>query len=288
MALSVTLTEDPARVIDEAGMFLRADPVRNFTMLTLLRERIERPQIGRYWVAMRDGEATGIVFQSPLDFPTALITGMEPDAVDAVIEAVTEAGFPLRGVGGPSSTAKAFAERWAKVSGVTAEVAGSERIYSWPESEAIVPARYAPPAGQFRKAATADRDLLVEWMRGFHADHPHADPVQMVDTRLPAGRFWVWDDNGPVSAACQSNPLEEVVSIQAVYTPPELRNHGYATACVAALTTHIRASGHRPMLYTNTANGTANSIYHHIGYRVVDQLVRYRFASVTQNRQKIR
>ena len=300
MALTVTLTEDPAIVREEAGDFLRADPVQNFTMLTLLHERIWFPQPGRYWIVKRDGVAEGVVFQSPLDFPTVLVSSMQPDAIDAVVEAIAGAGIALPGVGGPSSTATAFADRWSEVANVTAEVTGRERLYEakavvspspfegegWGEGVSSRSDRedgrskrrpYQPAPGRLRQAEPSDRDLLVEWMRGFHANHPHADPERMVDTRLPSGLFWIWDDDSPVSAACQSRPMESVVSIQAVWTPSELRNRGYASTCVYDLTARIRASGHRAILYTNFSNKTADSIYRRIGYAHEGVFIRYRF-----------
>jgi GNAT superfamily N-acetyltransferase len=356
MAIAVTFTGDPSRALAEAGRFLLADPVRNFTMITLLRERVARPEPGRYWVVKRDGEAAGVLFWSPVDFPNVLVTRMDADAVDAVVEAIDGMSeeldlesSPLRGVSGPAASAAAFAGSWTEVSGYGATPVGGQRLYEatpvpveaplaaprlaagqsspshaepsgaagfpsppgdagqgegfftlspstgerWREGKGL-PARQASAGrserrpyrenatpGHLRQAVPHDRDLLVEWMRGFLVNNPHADPARMVDTRLPAARFWIWDDNGPVSAACQSEPQEGVVSIQAVYTPSHLRNRGYATACVAALTARILASGHRPILYTNLANPTSNSIYREIGYKAVEEVIRYRFEAQT-------
>ena len=57
-----------------------------------------------------------------------------------------------------------------------------------------------------------------------------------------------------------------------VFTPPELRGHGYATTAVADLTRSLLAAGHRVCLFTDQANPTSNAIYAGLGYRpVVDQ-----------------
>jgi predicted GNAT family acetyltransferase len=62
-----------------------------------------------------------------------------------------------------------------------------------------------------------------------------------------------------------------------VYTPPERRGRGYASACVATLSAATLDAGLRCILYTDLGNATSNSIYRSIGYRAVAELVRYRF-----------
>jgi predicted GNAT family acetyltransferase len=62
-----------------------------------------------------------------------------------------------------------------------------------------------------------------------------------------------------------------------VYTPPKLRQHGYAGACVGAMSAELVARGLRCILYTDLANPTSNSIYRKLGYEAVAELVRYRF-----------
>ena len=63
-----------------------------------------------------------------------------------------------------------------------------------------------------------------------------------------------------------------------VYTPPELRGHGYASAVVAALSQRLLDAGHQYCaLYTDLANPTSNSIYQKIGYTPVSDAVEYAF-----------
>ena len=60
------------------------------------------------------------------------------------------------------------------------------------------------------------------------------------------------------------------IAIGGVYTPPESRGHGYASACVAALSQRQLDAGRAfCALYTDLANPTSNSIYQKIGYRPV-------------------
>lgn len=73
------------------------------------------------------------------------------------------------------------------------------------------------------------------------------------------------------------DPVQGVVRLSGVYTPPEKRRHGYAAACVHTLSKKLRDSGFRCILYTDLGNATSNSIYRRIGYRAVAEAIRYRF-----------
>lgn len=77
--------------------------------------------------------------------------------------------------------------------------------------------------------------------------------------------------------AALSVPVAGVVRVQVVYMPPEHRAHGYASACVAELSSAALAGGARCILYTDLGNPTSNSIYRKIGYRAVAEALRYSF-----------
>jgi ribosomal protein S18 acetylase RimI-like enzyme len=72
-----------------------------------------------------------------------------------------------------------------------------------------------------------------------------------------------------------------VARVNYVYTPPERRGHGYASACVATLTQQLLDEGvPRCCLYTDLSNPTSNKIYQAIGYRPVCDAAEYRLGAV--------
>jgi uncharacterized protein len=133
--------------------------------------------------------------------------------------------------------------------------------------------------GRLRKASANDRDLIVAWMRGSYADVGQVvrDYEPVVEQRLAAGQFWLWEVGEPVSMGANSKPVEGVLRVQAVYTPPDRRNRGYAGACVGDLSRRMRNEGYRCILYTDLGNPTSNSVYRRIGYIAVAEAMRYRF-----------
>ncbi|MBA2569295.1 MAG: GNAT family N-acetyltransferase [Actinobacteria bacterium] len=62
-------------------------------------------------------------------------------------------------------------------------------------------------------------------------------------------------------------PTPNGIRIGPVYTPPELRGRGYASALVAKLSSSLLAGGRRfCFLYTDLANPASNKIYERLGY----------------------
>jgi len=131
-----------------------------------------------------------------------------------------------------------------------------------------------------RQASPSDLSLMIRWTRAFQNEIGESanDTERRVDRGLAAGQLWVWDQNGEsTSMAVGREPAQRVVRLSGVYTPPERRKHGYATACVHALSKHFRGGGYRCILYTDLGNPTSNPIYRRIGYRAVAEALCYRW-----------
>jgi predicted GNAT family acetyltransferase len=121
---------------------------------------------------------------------------------------------------------------------------------------------------------------MILWTRAFqHEIGESADDTELrVDRGLAAGQLWLWDLSGEaVSMAVSRESVHGVVRLSGVYTPAEKRRHGYAAACVHALSKQLGDAGYRCILYTDLGNPTSNSIYRRIGYRAVAEALRYRF-----------
>jgi uncharacterized protein len=191
-----------------------------------------------------------------------------------LVDAIAETGVTLPGVNGEAATAARFAGQWTERVGSAAFPVGGQRIYELTRTP-----RATAADGRMRRATLDDRGLVLAWTRSFFTDvgEEARGLESMVGRRLEAGHFWLWEDGGPVSMAANPEPVEGVVRVQGVYTPPERRNRGYAGACVASLSRRMQEAGHRCILYTALGNPTSNSVYRRIGYRAVAEGLRYRF-----------
>jgi RimJ/RimL family protein N-acetyltransferase len=274
MECRVLFSLDPEFVLRSAEEFLSSEPVLHNMILSILHARLASGDPGRYWIAFHGEKAVGVVLQSPLDFP-ATLTPMESRAVLAIVDAIAEAGVTLPGVNGDAATAASFAGQWGERRKSAATPLMGMRLY-----ELLELGEVPRTDGQLRQADPSDRGLMIEWTRAFQNEIGESanDTELRVDRGLAARQLWVWDQNGETtSMAVSREPVQGVVRLSGVYTPPEKRKHGYAAACVHALSKHLRAGGRRCVLYTDLANPTSNSIYRRIGYRAVAEALRYRF-----------
>ncbi|MGA2347857.1 MAG: GNAT family N-acetyltransferase [Candidatus Sulfotelmatobacter sp.] len=274
MELKVLFSEDPAFVLRKADQFLSSEPVLHNLILSILHARAAQGDPGRYWIALQGEEAVGVVIQSPLEFP-ATLTPMGTPAVMAIVDAIADAGVTLPGVNGDAATAASFAGQWSERCKSGATPFQGTRLY-----ELLELGEVPSTEGHLRQAGPSDRSLMIQWTRAFQIEIGESanDTELRVDRAMAAGQIWLWDQNGETtSMAVGREAAQGVVRLSGVYTPPEKRNHGYAEACVHALSKHLRDRGHRCILYTDLGNPTSNSIYRRIGYKAVGEALRYRF-----------
>lgn len=277
MAVTVAFSDRAEIVLDAVGAWLGSHPVANNLMLSLLANRVAHPQPGRYWIVSNGGAPLGVVLQSPNDFP-AIITPMPENAVVAAVTAMADAGVELPGVNGEAAAAARFAGEWSERKRTAAEPFNGQRIYELKGAPSSNNAR-----GRLRPAEVGDADLILQWLRAFHAyTGSGVATLKEVTRRVASGHFWLWDDDqGPCSMAAQTDPIAGVVRIQAVFTPPARRERGYAGGTVSTLSARLQAEGHRCILYADLANPASNSLYRRIGYQAVGECLRYRFACQT-------
>jgi ribosomal protein S18 acetylase RimI-like enzyme len=274
MSTAVLAGSDPRLAIGQAGDLLAGDPVGHNVVGTKLADAIRYGEPGRYWIGLLDGIAAGVAVQQPADAPLALAP-MPAELAVTIAGAVDADGVALPGVFGSAGTAARFAGVWGERRKVAAMPTSAERLYE------VRDLRFpAGVKGALRRAAEADRELLLSWLPGFEAGAAWAgsDPAAVfVTRRLAARNVWVWDDDGPVSMAARTEAVTGVSRIQAVNTPPDLRGRGYASAGVAALSAIVLTQGLRCVLNASLNNVAANSVYQRLGYRAVSEVVRYRF-----------
>lgn len=265
--------EDAALFSAAAGEFLRSKPVRHNLILSLLDARLRRPEDGSYWIVAVDGRVAGAAFQSPLD-RWAVITPMEPAVAAALAEWVAESGTDLPGVNGEAATAAAFAGRWIDATRSAATPTSGVRLYELGTLNGVMQAE-----GHLVQAEAADLALATAWLGAFQTEthQPSSDPARGAQTWIEAGLLWLWKNEEPLSMAAGRPPVQGVVRVSSVYTPPEHRRRGYAAACVYGLSKHLTDAGYRCVLYTDLGNPTSNSIDRRIGFRAVAEGLHYRF-----------
>lgn len=183
----------------------------------------------------------------------------------------------LPGVSGLVAEVEMFAQIWQTLTGQSCQLDFESRIYQLTQVEPV-----AVAGGFFRLATEADRPLLLQWMTDFDAMLGVVDRSETergLNVQLQRQSLYLWEDGVPVSLAGGRLFSATAARIAPVYTPPEHRRKGYATACVAALSQHLLNQGIRCCyLFADLANPTSNSIYQQIGYRPVCDWREYIFS----------
>ena len=204
-----------------------------------------------------------------------------PLAVTALANALYTGGMALIGVNAPDEESSAFAKAWAQLSGITYDLNVPLRAF---KLEKVNPVVGVP--GDLRRAAQSDRDLIVRWEMEFRREafpdqeHKQDEVERAVELRLKPGTggIYLWDDGGVVSYTGYGGPTPNGIRIGPVYTPPELRGRGYASACVAGVSQALLDSGRTfCFLFTDKRNPTSNHIYQVIGYEPVCDFTEYMF-----------
>ena len=203
------------------------------------------------------------------------------DEALALIAADAQAVYgEIPGVFGPASLSETFAAEWQRLTGATSAVGMHERVY---QLDTVIPVEGV--AGSMRRATAGDRELVAAWIAAFsvEAQTESIEPFEWADRVIAADPtmrgMYLWEDGGAVVSFVGYNGLTaHGIRIGPVYTPPELRGHGYASACTAALSQTLLDGGRQfCFLFTNLANPTSNKIYQAIGYRPVVDVDVYRF-----------
>lgn len=277
--LRVECPVDASSFLERAGEFLAAREDEYGAVFGIAQglARGTRTSADPFFGVVLDGEkVVSVALRTPPKGPG--LTHGSPEAQGLLADALFAAYGSLPFVSGPVEAVQAFVARWEALSGFRGEVRHSMRIHRLDVLEDLELAE-----GQLRLATEGDVDLVLAWLRGFEADTgmpTNADREGLLQgLRRPDPQLHIWEADGvAVSMAAWARPTGRGVSVNAVYTPPELRGHGYATAVVHGLTAHLLASGFRfCVLYTDLANPTSNYIYRKIGYQPVGDTLRVEF-----------
>ena len=237
-------------------------------------------------IARRDAEVVAVAIRTP---PYKMLLSYTPAPGDDVIDALANAaleryGDELPGVTADTAVASAFADAIARRSGRKPHIADRMRIYAL---TGVVEAERAP--GTLRRATEADHELATGWIAAFHeevAATPDISPEEAADLfeffvtapESERGLVLFEREGAPVSMAAYSGPTPGGIRVVLVYTPPQRRGHGYASAAVAELSRRLLAGGRRfCFLFTELANPTSNHIYQEIGYRPVSDVDSWSF-----------
>ncbi|MEP6758698.1 MAG: GNAT family N-acetyltransferase [Actinomycetota bacterium] len=280
--MEVQRFDEPAAYAARVQPFLLRAPARHNLYLGLLDILMRHPATYpsfHLWVVADGDDVTAAAMQTP-PHNVVLAEPVASEAIEAIVEAIVEAGLRPPGVVGGVTEARAFADAWRAHRGGDYRTINRQGIY-----ELTTVCEPGPADGAPRLATEEDLPLLLDWHADFIAEavpeHVGADDAmrRRIAGVVADDGSWFWEADGePVSMTGASAAPPVGTRIGPVYTPPSLRGRGYATALVAHVSAHALAHGStRCYLHTDLANPTSNAIYQRIGYEWVCEATEIRF-----------
>ena len=273
------ILDDGARFLDLAGPVLVQREAENTVPLGAALRCRRRPQADAVMLVLQDSAAVALAaIMTP---PHALVLSAgEPQAIAFLVEALREAGLWPPGVFGLAPMVERFALSWCGRAGAEAHPEAQMLLY---RARRIVSPAVVP--GALRTATAEDVDWLAAWQRrfavqaGLSAAEQAADMQAVTAARIARGEMAFWAVAGrPVASAAfvPTTAAGDAGRINAVFTLEEERGKGYASACVAALSTRLLAQGWRYcLMFADRSNPITTRIYPRLGYEEIG-----RFATI--------
>ncbi|HSF87637.1 MAG TPA: GNAT family N-acetyltransferase [Acidimicrobiia bacterium] len=285
--MAVVRFEDPEGFRAAIDPLIRGSEARHNLMHGILGTLIDDPSVyeeHRLWLVARNGAPVAAAMRTP-PWKLILADGADQQAAAELAAGIAADPEDPPGAIGNRPTVDWFVEAWSQSTGDTVDPHMAQGVFAL---ESVTPQPHA--RGAPRMATSSDADLIVDWFEQFSFEAIPEEPVdrdryasaaaRLIERRRGTG-VWLWDrDAQVVSLSAHGNPTPSGMRIGPVYTPPEHRGRGYATALVAHQSAQLLASGRRfCFLFTDLANPTSNAIYQRIGYKQIAESMDYGFAA---------
>jgi RimJ/RimL family protein N-acetyltransferase len=290
MTHTLEFFDDPATFLAAAGDLLAANPVESTVVASvtrrLLRDASDPAQtngVPRWWLVVRDGDGSAVgaaMRTAPFEPYPAYLLGMPDAAARDLARALHARGEEICAFNGALPAVEIVAAELATLTGGSVRVGEQMRLHRL--GTLVDP---PPVPGRLRAARADEVDLVLRWFDAFAVDaaeqaghvDPHPNPIETRESiagRIEGGDIWIWDDDSgtPVHLTGFSPANFGVARVGPVYTPPELRGHGYAAAAVAGISRRLLDEGAEVCLFTDQANPISNRLYERLGYRRVSDL----------------
>lgn len=272
---------NPVEFLQLSSPLLQSEPSVHSFIVSVTERCIANGQLPFRMLRGVDSSGSTMIAALQTDANRCLTLSKAASAVGKIFAGVVADQIEkIPGVFGPQQSIDGFLGEWIAAKGCNSQLAARQRLF---EMVQVIPPRAC--SGIFRAANEKDVDILFRWQKEFMAEAIPQDPVPSdeeayrdIRACIEKRQYFMWEDKG--RCVCYVGSKRETATerwIAPVYTPPELRGHGYASALVAAVSEEILRAGKRAMLFTDLANPTSNSIYQKIGYRPLADFCQYMF-----------
>jgi uncharacterized protein len=226
------------------------------------------PYHGRYAGAIRGGQVIGVAAH----YWNGILILQASSHASELTRLATK-GRSVTGICGPLTNIQAAKLVFPARAPV---VDSTEDLFQLKLNKLRTPAPLVNGQLKCRRAEPKDIPLLSRWRLEFDivlngADessaarrHAREAVTQWVSEGV---QFVLWRDDQPVAGCCFGAKLADMVMVNNVWTPPDLRGCGYARAVVAGALRHAAAEGvQHAVIFTGVDNDAARQAYLGLGF----------------------
>ena len=268
---------DPVRALS----FLEKDEPWNSLLIGFISGRV-KVKAGHKPLLWSDAETPSLVAATTGQnlIVSAPSPGLEPSQFARRFESLAQAleqaqNFPP-GIIGPSKVAKPWIEHWIKKTGAQMVEHVPQGIYLLKAQELIAPRL---PVGNARLMTQADAPWIGRCLHEFSLETLPWEAttlesrVKDAENRVEAQQTMIWEiDGSPQATASLARPSPHGYTVNAVYTPPEFRKRGLASAITHAVCLEaFRRGKDFCTLFTDLRNPTSNGIYQRLGFAQIGE-----------------
>lgn len=278
--MKLILFEDAVAFCDRTQPYLLCYPAEHNLLLGIQSALVRLPDVfptpPDLFLVESAGEIQAVGMRTP---PYNLVLSKVQDlgALAVIADYFQQSATALAGINSFVSEAHAFSQTWHSQTGQSSTLKMHLRIHQLTQVD-----RPTSVKGHLRKATRRDRKQLLQWSEAFSLETVgdlETDIERILDLQIKRQDLYVWCDLKIVSMVVGRLSQPGGGRIGPVYTPPDSRRRGYATASVAAVSQLLLERGaQRCCLFTDITNPTSNHIYQTIGYKPVCDWHDYRFA----------
>lgn len=280
----VTRYAGAAEFLSSAEPFLMEDEALNSLLIWTARAQARqasprRRRTAYYALAGQPGRPEAVALMSN---SRKLLLAGKSGGMGALARDLATIRPTLFTVIGPANAARNFADAWCSLTGARLGDVLQQRLHA----TTGISASHNLPDGSLTPAVEDDSALLSRWLLAFQREAVPDESGDLQTARIIINRLlsdkdlfvWQLPDGRYVSMAAKARPLRHSVSINLIYTPAEERAQGYATACVAGLTSLLLGSGFSTCtILSNRTKAGFDKIYAKIGYAPLAEFVEINF-----------
>jgi hypothetical protein len=248
--------------------YLDRSPYENvFLAYLLLCDFSSITRSSMYVATGDDGAIAGVGF-----FGRQVVLAAEPEAIEAFAE-LSRKHHGERMIVGPRETIAAF-WKLAEPHHPRARLVRSRQYVMVLDAESLKPVERTVLA---RRARIDEWTTVADNSAAMIAQELEYDPLRSspeftanVRAMIDRGLWWVGESFGRLVFFCNIGPWSrQTAQLQGIWTPPELRGKGLATAALAGVCDRLLGMVPTLSLYVNDFNEPAIALYERVGFRTI-------------------